>query len=282
VRRERRGVHARHRVRLAQAQPHRLLAGVGAPAGPDPHALADRRAGGSGGPGRRLRAGLRLCGRRRGHRRVVRGAGRRPAMSGATQDLAVAGTPGATRAMRTPTLETLGLGGVPDLFRRGRLPADAGALVERVFGPATDRGSLVISGASGIVGAGKTMQLGSRRTRFGVRIAALDFPGAQDGIGRQYPGLVQAFGPEAAARIMGNIVRLTYDGKRLPEELGALAPRFLLEAVPEILEVKKAHYALFRAACPGIEILSVTSGFPSSALWVRIAHPAFPHAVNMG
>jgi enoyl-CoA hydratase/carnithine racemase len=201
-------------------------------------------------------------------------------MSRATQDPAVTGTGTATRAMRAPTLETLGLGGVLDIFRHGRLPAEAGDLVERVFGPADARGSLVISGASGIVGAGKAMQLGSRLEPFGVRVVALDFPGAPDGIGRQYPGLEQAFGREGAARIMGNIVRLTYDGKHLPDELAALRPRFLLEAIPEILEVKKAHYALFRAAFPGIEIRSVTSGFPSSALGVGIAHPAFPHEIN--
>ena len=39
---------------------------------------------------------------------------------------------------------------------------------------------------------------------------------------------------------MSNVVRLTYDGKTLPPELGALRPRFLLEAIPEILEVKKS------------------------------------------
>ena len=189
-------------------------------------------------------------------------------------------TGGATAAMRQPTLATLGLGGVLDIFRRGALPADTEALVERVFGPSSERGSLVISGANGIVGAGKAMQLGSRLEPYGVRVVALDFPGAPDGIGRQYPGLVSAFGREGAARIMGNIVRLTYDGATLPPELRALRPRFLLEAVPEILEIKRAHYQVFRAAFPGIEIRSVTSGFPAAKLGVGIAHPAFPHEIN--
>ncbi|MCG3133353.1 MAG: hypothetical protein HMLKMBBP_00498 [Planctomycetes bacterium] len=184
------------------------------------------------------------------------------------------------KSMRQPTLETLGLGCVHDIFRRGALPADAGELVTRVFGPPGERGSLVISGASGIVGAGKAMQLGSRLQPYGVRVVALDFPGAPDGIGRQYPGLVQAMGRDGAARVMSNIVRLTYDGKTLPEELKTLRPRFLLEAIPEILEVKRAHYEVFRAAFPGIEIRSVTSGFPSSSLGVGIAHPAFPHEIN--
>src|SRR6185295_17500251 len=129
------------------------------------------------------------------------------------------------------------------------------------FGDAGARGSLVITGANGIVGAGKTMQLGSRLEPFGVRAVALDFPGAPDGIGRHYQGLVQAFGLEGAARVMSNIVRLTYDGKTLPAELGSMKPRFLLEAIPEVLQIKKAHYAVFRAAFPGIEIRSVTSGF---------------------
>ncbi len=183
-------------------------------------------------------------------------------------------------AMRQPTLQTLGLGGVLDILRNGRLPADAGGLVERVFGPPGQRGSLVISGANGIVGAGKTMQLGSRLQPFDVRIVALDFPNAPDGIGGQYAGLVQAFGAEGAARIMANVARLSYDGTHLPAELANLKPRFLLEAIPEILEVKRAHYAVFRQAFPEIAIRSVTSGFPSSALGVGIAHPAFPHQIN--
>ena len=184
------------------------------------------------------------------------------------------------RAMRRPTLDTMGLGGVLDIFRRGRLPVETAALVDQVFGPAGQRGALVISGASGIVGAGKAMQLGSRLQPYDVRIAALDFPGAPDGIARQYPGLVQAFGQAGAAAIAQNIVRLTYDGKTLPAELKRMNPRFLLEAIPEILEVKRAHYDLFRREFPGIEIRSVTSGFPSKELGVGIAHPAFPHEIN--
>jgi enoyl-CoA hydratase/carnithine racemase len=91
---------------------------------------------------------------------------------------------------------------------------------------------------------------------------------------------VQAFGREAADRIMSGIVRLTYDGRTLPSELAAMKPRFLLEAIPEILVAKQAHYGMFRSAFPGIEIRSVTSGFPSSELGVGIAHPAFPHEIN--
>jgi enoyl-CoA hydratase/carnithine racemase len=54
----------------------------------------------------------------------------------------------------------------------------------------------------------------------------------------------------------------------------------LLEAIPEVLDIKKAHYAMFRAAYPEIAIRSVTSGFPSRELGVGIAHPAFPHEIN--
>ena len=61
-----------------------------------------------------------------------------------------------TEAMRTPTLETLGLGSVLDLFRRGALPASAADLVDEVFGPGPERGALVVSGANGIVGAGSS------------------------------------------------------------------------------------------------------------------------------
>jgi enoyl-CoA hydratase/carnithine racemase len=124
------------------------------------------------------------------------------------------------------------------------------------------------------------MQLGSRLEPFGVPVVALDFPGVPDGIGKQFPGLVRAFGKERAAGIMANTVRLSYDGKSLPARLAEFKPRFLLEAIPEILEIKRAHYEVFRAAFPEIEIRSVTSGFPQSALGVGIAHPAFPHEIN--
>lgn len=185
-----------------------------------------------------------------------------------------------TKSIRQSTLQTLGLGSVIDIFRSGRLPADAGELVDQVFGGPGERGSLVISGASGIVGAGKMMQLTSRLEPFGVRSIGLSRPRTADGIGPQYPGLVAAVGRERADRIMGNIVRMTYDGARLPADLGKYHPRLLLEAIPEILEIKKAHYRLFREAFPGIEIRSVTSGFPSSELGVGVAHPAFPHETN--
>ncbi len=185
-----------------------------------------------------------------------------------------------TRTLREPTLATLGLGTVLDIFRSGRLPADPADLVDEVFGGDGQRGSLVISGANGIVGAGKTMQLGSRLHAFGVPVVALDLPGAPDGIGARYPGLVTSFGREQADAIMGGIVRMSYDGKSLPDELRQMRPRFLLEAIPEILEVKKAHYQVFREAFPDIVIRSVTSGFPSAELGVGVAHPAFPHEIN--
>ena len=183
-------------------------------------------------------------------------------------------------SLRETTLETLGLGSVLDIFRAGRLPVDAGELVDRVFGPAPDRGALVISGANGLVGSGKAMQLGSRLQPYGVPIVALDLPSAPDGIGKHYGGLARAFGRDGADAVMQNIVRIAYDGKSLPSELGRYRPRFLLEAIPEILEIKKAHYGLFRADFPDIEIRSVTSGFPSSELGVGVAHPAFPHEIN--
>jgi enoyl-CoA hydratase/carnithine racemase/3-hydroxyacyl-CoA dehydrogenase len=185
-----------------------------------------------------------------------------------------------TKSLRQPTLQTLNLGSVSDIFRRGRLPLETSESVDRVFGSADERGSLVISGANGIVGAGKLMQLTSRLEPFGVRSIALSRPRTADGIGPHYAGLVSALGKPRADRVMANIVKMTYDGSRLPEDLGNYRPRFLLEAIPEILEVKKAHYALFQDAFPGIEIRSVTSGFPAAELGVGVAHPAFPHEVN--
>ncbi|UCH85410.1 MAG: hypothetical protein JSW50_06905, partial [Candidatus Latescibacterota bacterium] len=183
-------------------------------------------------------------------------------------------------SLRQSTLDTMGLGSVIDIVSSGKLPATAADLVDQVFGEDGKRGSLVISGANGIVGAGKTMQLGSRLLPFEVPVIALDFPGVPDGIGRQYTGLASAFGREGANRVMGNITKLSYDGTHLPRQLGELQPRFLLEAIPEILDIKKAHYEIFRAEFPKIEIRSVTSGFPSSQLGVGIAHPAFPHEIN--
>ncbi|UCF68376.1 MAG: hypothetical protein JSV80_03500, partial [Acidobacteriota bacterium] len=77
--------------------------------------------------------------------------------------------------MRPSTLETLGLGSVLEIFQRGRLPAATNELVDRVFGSAGQRGALVVSGANGIVGAGKLMQLGARLEPYGVPMVALDF-----------------------------------------------------------------------------------------------------------
>ncbi len=183
-------------------------------------------------------------------------------------------------AMRQPTLQTMGLGTVLEIFQKGQLPASTSDLVDQVFGEAGARGSLVISGANGIVGAGKSMQLGSRLQPFDIPIIALDFPGVPDGIGKQYPGLERAFGKAGANKIMENVIRLNYGGTELPSQLKNYQPRFLLEAIPEILEIKKAHYEIFKATFPGIEIRSVTSGFPRHQLGVGITHPAFPHEIN--
>ncbi len=65
------------------------------------------------------------------------------------------------KSMRQSTLQTLGLGTVLEIFQNGKLPVDTGEIVEQVFGSPDERGCLVISGANGIVGAGKAMQLGS-------------------------------------------------------------------------------------------------------------------------
>jgi len=184
------------------------------------------------------------------------------------------------KSMRQSTLQTIGLGTVIEIFQNGKLPVETGDIVDEVFGNENDRGSLVISGANGIVGAGKAMQLGSRLAPFGVTVVGLDFPGSPDGVGRQYAGLVGAFGKKNADKIMSNFIRLSYDGGSLPAKLNEFKPRFLLEAIPEILDIKRNHYDLFKENYPGIEIRSVTSGFPGSELGVGIAHPAFPHEIN--
>lgn len=184
------------------------------------------------------------------------------------------------KTMRQSTLETLGLGNVIEIFQNGKMPVNAKSLVDKIFGDSNNRGSMVISGSKGIVGAGKMMQLGVRLMEFGVPLVGLDMGGASDGLSFQYLGLVESFGKKRADEIMSNIVQFHYDGKRLPKHLKTFNPRFLLEAIPEILEVKKAHYKLFKESFPGVEIKSVTSGFPMSELGVGIAHPAFPHQIN--
>ncbi|NQT35291.1 hypothetical protein HQ587_08885 [bacterium] len=184
------------------------------------------------------------------------------------------------KSMRQTTLETLGLGSVLDVFKNGRLPANEAELIDKVFGPANNRGSLVITGGNGIVGSGKAMQLGSRLQPYGVPIVTLDLPDAPDGISQQYPGLKSTFGPGKAAEIMANITMLIYDGSHLPAALGDFNPRFVLEAIPEILPLKKAHYDMIRQKFPEVEIRSVTSGFPNAELGVGILHPSFPHQIN--
>ena len=181
---------------------------------------------------------------------------------------------------RQSTLETLGLGTVLDMCKQGQSPVNISDLVDQVFGPANNRGSLIISGANGIVGAGKMMQLGARLLPYNIPIIGLDFAGSPDGIGSQYQGLAAGFGEKRAADIMSNIIRFNYDGVHLPSQLKMFKPKFLIEAVPEILEIKKSHYKIFRETFPDIQIRSVTSGFPMSELNTGIAHPAFPHQIN--
>ena len=137
-----------------------------------------------------------------------------------TTATATTGATSTTTAMREPTLQTIGLGSVSEIFRAGRLPVEAGDLVDRVFGDPDERGCMVISGANGIVGAGKTMQLGSRLVHPTMcRSWRWIFPLRRTESGKQYPGLVAAFGRQGADRIMRNIVRLNYDGLHLPAEL---------------------------------------------------------------
>jgi enoyl-CoA hydratase/carnithine racemase/3-hydroxyacyl-CoA dehydrogenase len=92
--------------------------------------------------------------------------------------------------------------------------------------------------------------------------------------------LKASFVAKTANEIMSNIIRFNYDGSSLPKKLDGFKPRFLLEAIPEILELKKAHYEMMRKRFPGIEIRSVTSGFPRSELGVGILNPSFPHQIN--
>jgi enoyl-CoA hydratase/carnithine racemase len=180
-------------------------------------------------------------------------------------------------ALRQDTLETIGLGNVLDIFKNGQLPADPGNLAEKVFGA---DGSLVVSGAEGTVGAGKIAQLGSRLKPYGIPIVALDMGYGRGSLKDQYKGLVGSFGAKASDEIFTNVARLFYAGTKLPSPLLKLNPRVLIEAIPEILKVKRDHYALFREAFPDIQIFSVTSGFPSSETGVSTSHPSFPHNIN--
>ncbi|MBU0520046.1 hypothetical protein KJ564_14050, partial [bacterium] len=80
--------------------------------------------------------------------------------------------------------------------------------------------------------------------------------------------------------IMSNIIRFNYGGGALPEGVSRYNPKFVLEAIPEILPLKRSHYDLMRATFPGVEIRSVTSGFPARELGVGVLHPSFPHEIN--
>ncbi len=184
------------------------------------------------------------------------------------------------KSMRQSTIETLGLGSVLGIFQNGKLPANESELVDKVFGPAGSRGSLLISGGNGIVGSGKAMQLGSRLVSYDVPIVTLDLPDAPDGIGKQYSGLKRSFGAKGSTAIMSSIIRFNYDGGSLPEGVSRYNPRFVLEAIPEILPLKRSHYELMRQTFPEVEIRSVTSGFPNKELGVGILHPSFPHEIN--
>lgn len=184
------------------------------------------------------------------------------------------------KSMRRSSLDSLGVPPVIEFFRQGKLPLDASLLVDQIFGPPDKRGAMVISGGLGIVGAGKSVQFASRLYKFGVPVIALDLPFAQDNLSKQISRLYDAFPKEKAGRIAEMIVKMTYDGQTIPPKLHDFRPKVLIEAIPEILEMKKAHYALFKNTFPEILIRSVTSGFPQAKLGVGIAHPAFPHETN--
>jgi len=183
--------------------------------------------------------------------------------------------------MRQPTLGTLGFEGfegVLNIFEKGQLPTTASDMVAQVFGE--ESGCLLISGVNGIVGSGKAIQLSRLLVDHGVSIVGLDFPSSRNGISEQWGGLVNALGERRAREVVSNITRLTYGGKNLPTMLRAMKPGVAIECLPEVLEVKREHYAMLREAFPGIGIHSVTSGILSSKLGAGIAHPAFPHPIN--
>ena len=48
-------------------------------------------------------------------------------------------------SMRQPTLETLGLGSVLEIFQLGKLPANTAELVYLIFGNSANRGSLALA-----------------------------------------------------------------------------------------------------------------------------------------
>jgi enoyl-CoA hydratase/carnithine racemase len=185
------------------------------------------------------------------------------------------------KTMRSHTLgELLGeeFDSILKIFKKGRLPLDKDEMIDKVFGPPGDRGCMMISGGNGTVGAGKAVQF-RIRLPLDIPILILDMPNTPDGVGKLYSGLKKTFG-EKADDFMANIFRFTYDGKKLPEGIKKFNPKFVLECIPEDLDKKTDHYEMLWQEFPGIEIRSVTSGFPSSELGVGILHPAFPHNTN--
>ena len=159
---------------------------------------------------------------------------------------------------------------------------ETAALVDRVFGGPGERGSLVISGASGIVGAGKAMQLGSRLQPYGVRDRRRSIcPGAPDGIGRQYAGLVRAFGPRGRRRHHAE-----HRAPHLRRHDAARRAQADQAALPARSDPRDAGASSRRttrsSARPSPASRSARSrpASPAGSSASAIAHPAFPHEIN--
>ncbi|MDP3998319.1 MAG: enoyl-CoA hydratase-related protein [bacterium] len=166
---------------------------------------------------------------------------------------------------------------------------DTESAIANIFGPRDKRKSLLVAGATGIVGFGKTLQFASRLFRHGVKVVAIDLPGMRFDAGAAEKLLSAKFTGVEVKEIMSNIVFLhTGSDGKITEEIGRENAAVVFEAIPEKKELKQKFFEDARSHWQRAILLSATSGFEAKVLFdgiegrelCTIAHPAFPHLTN--
>lgn len=146
--------------------------------------------------------------------------------------------------------------------------------------------ALVVAGACGNVGLGKLGQLARLHVRHGIPVVALDVsPGVAEVKDRLRAAFGDRFAPAEVQAVLDGITIVQGGVGDLPTELRV---GFVLEAIPERLELKHAFYRQVHCRDPEAFIASATSGFPSQQLFEHqpgkarcaVLHPFFPHLTN--
>ena len=247
----------------------------GHPQGPTLDAHPDRGARGGGRARRRLRPDLRLRGRRRRHRVLFR-----VSLGDARQD--------GERAAQAPCgirrSRPIGLGGVLDIFRHGRLPVER----RRTGGPGLRAGGRARRRSSSPAPTGSSAparRCSSARacSRYGVRIVGARLPGRSRRDRPAVPGSGARLRPRRGDRDHGRTsCGCHYDGNALPAELQAIQAAVPARGDPRDPRGEARPLRGLPRAFPGIEIRSVTSGFPSRELGVRHRPPRLPARDQQG